>query len=31
MEYDGVIVARAATVIAELAGDYATYVKIMRD
>jgi nicotinamidase-related amidase len=30
MEYDGITVATTATVIAELAGDYPTYSKIMR-
>ena len=30
MEHDGITVATTATVIAELAGDYATYSKIMR-
>lgn len=30
MEHDGITIATTATVIAELAGDYATYSKIMR-
>lgn len=30
MEHEGIIVATTATVVAELAGDYATYAKIMR-